>query len=969
MKSFLTELSEQLYSKYGRKISTLTILFPSQRARLFFTEALKEVSGGVVWSPRFATIDELMSSISELRTADNLRLIAELYRIYSKYHKEEFDSFYHWGDMLIADFDMVDKYMVDAVRLFTNVADIKEIEADVSYLTEEQKLYLSRFWKTINAAGSIGEQKERFLKIWRSLPTIYTEYKHHLRQLGIGYTGMIYRDAAEKIKSSDTPLLPERRYVVAGFNALSDCEKVLFDHLKNCYNADFAWDYSDYYFTSEVQEAGRFMRQNLKRYPSTLSISHSDLRSNISKLTVASTATSVAQCHYVSQILEQIAERNEDGTAKPFDRNTAIVLTDENLLMPLLYALPEHVKGKQLDGKDGVNVTMGYPLKATFAYSFVERLLELQSHVRIKDGEQYFYYVDVEGLLAHQYLSDSCSEQIDLVRKQIADERIYNVPKAMLSELSFADHIFVAQSSSEALIEYIIGAISLVLSTTEATEGSRIEIEYMLRIRTALKQLLNMVSSCNIELTVKLCTSLVRRHLQSVRIPFEGEPLEGLQIMGILETRNLDFKNVIVLSMSESNFPGTKITDNSYIPYSLRFAYNMPTQEHHQGVYGYYFYRLIERAERVWLLYNSTPDEKGSGEPSRYIRQLQYESGLPIEFNKVVSPVNVLRSTPISAVKDSRAMGALEGYINGEKSLSPTALSTFVQCPMRFYYRYIVGIKVVDPLEEGLDNKEFGNIFHAAAEMLYTDLIGRKDTLHSLLQITDSKIAQCVDSAIAQVCFGGADVESITLTGELSIVRRIVIRYLKHNLIAHDVANHDFTVRDLEKSFSYPFTFESAGKRYQITLEGRADRIDTLDDNTLRIIDYKTGEQHLYFAGFEALFNGKASQRQSNTINTLMYAMIASRRYNCDIQPALYYLRDMNQAEYSPLLREGQGRGRGSEAIVLYSSIAEAFEEQVMGALSQLFDPQVPFCQAQDENSCNNCDFAQLCNRGKRAVE
>ena len=969
MKSFLKELSEQLYNRYGRQISTLTILFPSQRARLFFTEALSEVSGGVVWAPRFATIDELMSNISELRSADRLRLIAELYTIYSKYHKEEFDSFYHWGDMLIADFDMVDKYMVDAVQLFTNVADIKEIEADTSYLTDEQREYLSRFWNTINNVGSIGEQKECFLKIWRSLPTIYTEYKSHLRGLGIGYTGMIYRDAAEKIKASELPLLPQRRYVVAGFNALSDCEKVLFDHLKNAYEADFAWDYSDYYYQSEVQEAGRFMRQNIERYPSTLSISHTNLTKNITKLTVASTATSVAQCSYVSQILQQIAERNEDGTVKPFDRNTAIVLTDENLLVPLLYALPQDIKGKQVDGRDGVNVTMGYPLKATFAYSFVERLLELQSHVREKDGEKLFYYVDVEGLLTHHYLSDKGSESIALLRKQIAEERIYNVQKSMLSVLPFAESIFTTVSSAEGLIEYIDNALKQILALTEAREENRVEIEYIVRISTALRQLLNMVRSCNIELTIKLCTSLIRRHLQSVRVPFEGEPLEGLQIMGILETRNLDFKNVIILSMSESNFPGTKITDNSYIPYSLRFAYNMPTQEHHQGVYGYYFYRLIERAERVWLLYSSTPDEKGSGEPSRYIRQLQYESGLPIEFVKVVSTVNVVRSEPITIQKDSRAMQVLEGYTSGEKRLSPTALSTYVQCPMRFFYRYVAGLKVADPLEEGLDNKDFGNIFHTAAELLYTELIGKGDTLHSLLQITDNQIAQAVDRAIADVCFGGADIESITLTGELSIVRRIVIRYLKHNLIAYDVANHDFTVYDLEKTFSYPFAFESAGKELEITLEGRADRIDTLADNSLRIIDYKTGEEHLYFAGFEALFNGKASQRQSNTINTLMYAMIASRRYNCDVQPALYYLRDMNQAEYSPLLRVGQGRGRGAEPIVRYSAVAEPFEAEVFNALSTLFDPSVPFCQAEDENSCNNCDYAKLCNRGKKQVE
>ena len=968
MRSFLSELAEQLYIKYGRDISKCTILFPSRRARLYFAQALSEViPNGIGWSPKYSTIDELMSSITTLQLVDKLRLVAELHTIYSKYHKEDFDDFYHWGELLIADFDMVDKYMVDAEKLFKNVADIKEIEADTSYLTKEQKEYLSRFWKTVNHVGNIDEQKEYFLKIWRSLPDIYREYKAHLRKLGFGYTGMIYRDAAERIKSANSPLLPDGRYVVAGFNALSNCEKVLFTHLKRVYNADFAWDYSDYYYNSEEQEAGRFMRQNVKDFPPTLDISHDDFRVSKPKLHVASTTTSVAQCSYVSQILEQIATKDKNGKPQPLDRNTAIILTDENLLMPLLYALPEWAKGVTEDNKEGVNVTMGYPLRSTFAYSFVERLLELQSHSGTKDGVDTFYYTDVDGLISHPYIADRAQEAVSEIRKRIVDEKLYHIPQSMLLKIPLAEELFVVQNSALDLLAYVIRVFSKLLSL-EITQDE-INIEYMLRIRTSLHQLRNIVESCGIELTAKLCISLIRRHLQSVRIPFEGEPLEGLQIMGILETRNLDFKNVIVLSMGESNFPGNKISDNSYIPYSLRFAYNMPTQEHHQGVYAYYFYRLIERAENVWMIYSSTADEKGSGEPSRYIRQLQYESGVPINFVKVVAPVNVIRQGTISIPKDKRALEALSEYTSREKTLSPTALSAYVQCPLRFYYRYIAKVKVLDSLEEGLDDRGFGNIFHKAAERLYTKLVDKQNTLYHLQQISDDEIAEAADYGIAKEYFGCETLQAHHLSGEMVIVRKIIIRYLKHNLLAYDIANHNFTVDKLEYAFSHPFTFESAGQSLTVLLEGRADRIDRLDENTLRIIDYKTGEQHLHFSGFEKLFNGTAAQRVSNTINTLMYAMIASEKYNCDVQPALYYLRDMHDMEYSPLLIEGKGVGVRPVPIVKYSNIAPQFESQLFSTLGKMFDPAEPFCQAEDENSCNYCDFSTLCNRGKRRTE
>ena len=961
MKSFLAQVAEKLYGEYRDDVSKLVVLFPSQRARLFFCEALLDVVDKPVWAPQFVTIDELMSQISSLHSADRLRLISELHAVYNEFHEEDFDHFYHWGEMLVADFDMVDKYMVDAERLFVNIADIKEIEADLSYLTPEQEEYVRRFWNTLSSNMSLSKQKEFFLKIWRSLPAIYTKYKARLREKGIGYSGMIYRDAAQTLSDAQISPLAQTQYVVAGFNALSSCEKVLFDHLKSCYDADFFWDYSDYFVDDQMQEAGRFIRENITRYPSKFTIQHNDWRKNVKSITVASTATSAAQCKYVAQVLSHIAQRDGDGNMLPLDRNTAIVLTDENMLEPLLYALPAELKGTKA-GSDGVNVTMGYPLRSTLAYSFVDRLLELQSHSKLKEEGVTFYHQDIESLLSHPFLSNSDAEAIRRLRNTIVEERIYNVPQSMLLSLPLAKYIFVHCAESVELLKYLDNVVSHLPEVIGIDD--LLQIEYIVQIRKALQQLTNMVVSCNIKLSLSLTRSLVRRHLQGVRIPFEGEPLEGLQVMGILETRNIDFKNVIIMSMSDSNFPGTRITDSSAIPYSLRYAYGLPTQEHHQGVYAYYFYRLISRAENIWMTYCSTADEKGTGEPSRYIRQIEYESGVPITKVKVGVDVNLQQTESIQIAKDEHTMSLLNQYTDGTTRLSPTAFSTYVQCPMRFFYKYMAKIRVEDELEEGLDDKTFGNIFHRAAELLYGAAVKEANPLVVLERIDEERIIECVDTAIGEECFNSAEFDHSKLQGELSIVREIVIRYLKDNLIAYDKKHPDFSVMALEDVFDAPFEFEVGGKKHSVVFEGRADRVDSLTSGVCRIIDYKTGGCHLTFKGFDKLFYGSSAERVGNTINTLIYAMIARRRRGIEVQPALYYLREMYNDNYSPLLRvsyKGEDNKMVSYDIERYSDVAEEFEGYLSEILSDLFDKDKPFCQAEDQRACTYCDYAAVC--------
>ena len=954
MESFLSEVAHSLSNKYGEELSSLTIVFPSQRARLFFCDELSKIADHPMWSPRFASMDDLMSEVATLQSADRLRLVVELYRIYSKYHTESFDRFYHWGEVLISDFDMIDKYCVDASMLFRNIYDIKEIESDVSYFTPSQLRFVREFWGALCGEGPVSEQKRRFLAIWRTLATIYEEYRNRLRELGIGYQGMIYREAADRISSTTEPLLTESRYVIAGFNALSKCEQVLLDYMSRNCRVDFYWDYDLYYTDSRAlyrHEAGMFVAKNVERFASADDVSCDNFK-NIESIDVVSTTTAVAQCKHIVSILRDIAGRDAEGRQRPLDKNTAVVLTDENLLMPLLYALPEEL------GK--VNVTMGYPLRNTLAYSFVERLLELQSHAHNREGDATFYHVDIEGLLTHPYIAETAPIEIASIRRRILEERIFNAPKSMLSPTPLLDALFTAVTDSDALLDYLVEVLSRVAQCEYSGCDVRYRSEYLSLAVEQLVRLRNMVSKCGMELPLKVCYVIIRRHLQGVKIPFSGKPLEGLQIMGILETRNLDFRNVLVLSMSDSTFPGARIADSSFIPHNLRMGYDLPTSEHHEGVYAYYFYRLIQRAERVWLLYCSSSDDGCIGEPSRYIRQLEYETSIPITYTKVGVNVHTSTAPPLTVEKDERVMDRLLGFTDGRRAMSPTAFSRYVQCPMKFYFASIAGLKVENELTEEVDNMLFGNIFHKSAELFYTPLLNEANPAQSIERnIADGSVERAVDKAIAKCYYNGASKREVLLTGEIAIIRDIVLRYLRDNVLQYDIRRNDFAALALEAEVVCDFPFESDGRKFSLRFKGISDRIDSLDNGMLRVIDYKTGRPVLEFGGVDALFNGKADERMSNFINTLLYAMMLNHNTERDVLPELYYVRAMTEGQATSSLVDKSRKSSGDS----YLQFKEEFEKRVEAVLSEMFDSSLPFVQCADVAACQKCDFIDICAR------
>jgi len=959
MKGFLEEVAADLYARYGEGLSERAVLFPSRRARLFFVDALGRIAGRPMWQPEWVTIDDLTGEISGLHTGDRVRLITELYKVYSAYHNEPFDKFYFWGDMLLTDFDTIDKYLIDAQMLFRNISEIKEIEADISYLTPAQLRILS-FWSSFGEQADLSEEKRRFLAIWKTLGPIYRRFRERLSSLGIAYNGMVQRAAADRIRGGGFAFPEPRRYVVAGFNALSECEKRLFGFLATAAETDFYWDYDSYYKDDPEQEAGMFVRSNVAQFPPRTELRHDNMRGEKQIVSVAAVSNAV-QCKYAAAILAGLARRRREedpgiaaGARPALGKETAVVLTDENLLLPLLYALPADI------GR--VNVTMGFPLRQSLAYTFVERLVELQNHRRRKGDGCTFYHADVAGILAHPYVAECDAALTRTMHEEIVRDRRISVDAAWLGRNELLKRIFTPAATWRELSDYMLDVVAAVARQPYEGDDARQRVEFLAVIAEQVTKLRNSLDECDIDLTAEVYTSLLRRHLQTLRIPFEGEPLEGIQIMGILETRNLDFENVIILSMNDDNFPGNHMAQASFIPYNLRAAYELPTPEHHEGVYAYYFYRLIQRAKTVHMLYCSHADDKSTGEPSRYIYQLDYESGFDVRKVEVGVDVNLAETAPIEVPKDEGVMVRLERFVDAQSpaTLSPTAFFRYVGCPLRFYFHSIARLEADDEISEEVDAPMFGTILHAAVQTLYARIAGEAhpgETLRAMIRT--GEVAQAVEAAINQNYLQDKHATAEDYSGNLLLVKDIVIRYLRGGVMPYDAAHDAFAVSGLEEPVAYPFRFRAGGRDLEMKFAGIADRIDTLDDGALRVVDYKTGAPHLEFDGVESLFTGTGKQRLSNILQTLLYAMMLHRSRGCDVEPALYYVRNMNRPGYSPQLDDKQTGVKGAR----YTLYRERFEELLRAQLAELYDTSVPFRQCEDADTCKYCDFNVICKR------
>jgi len=619
MNPFLKQVANYLYNHHRSELSDFSLVFPSRRAGIFFTAYLNELVDTPMLSPEVITIHEFMSSVSDLQQADLVTLVLKLQEVYSKVtgHHEPFDEFFFWGEILISDFDDVDKYLLDANDLFRNIADLKDLENQFDYLTEEQKKAIEDFWGNLEKVPH-SLKKEKFFGKWVKLESIYHQFKKVLKEENFAYPGMICREAVDKFGDGLPSDLKASKYVFVGFNALTGCERTIFKKLEKLNKALFFWDYGDFYIKDAENEAGRFLRTNMVTFPAPKSFFLEKLTEpKKRKITMVSVPGNITQAQAINipQVLKNFTITNR------FD-NTAFVLADENLLIPVISAV-----GKNFDD---INITMGYPFVNTPVFGFLSQLINLQKNIRKSNKSSLFYHKPVVAILNHQFI---VNQPIKSFVSQIYKRNKVYLEADELNLNPFVHKIFTRHETWNELLDYFLDVLSELALKFDSSSNDQVKLEseYIFQAYLAIQRLKETLTSLNVpDFSVKIMMRLLDQALRRITVPFEGEPLHGLQIMGMVETRSLDFENLVLFSANEGFLPKI-VAGHSFVPYHLRKGFGLPTYEDRDAQYAYYFYRLIQRTNKTVIVYNSNTEGISTSERSRFLYQLMYDSEFEVE--------------------------------------------------------------------------------------------------------------------------------------------------------------------------------------------------------------------------------------------------------------------------------------------------------------------------------------------------
>ena len=980
MKTFLEHVAEDLLRKHGSDLSQLTVVFPNKRASLFLNAHLARLSDRPFWSPRYITISDLFRQLGTRTVADPIKLVCELHRSFTAMTgiDETLDHFYGWGQLLLSDFDDLDKSMADPDRVMANLRDLHEMDS-TDFLTPEQKEALQRFFISFSAEHAT-LLRERFLHLWSHMADIYHDFNERLRRQQLAYEGALYREVVSRLSSTESvdgdshsvggslqsaggDLQYPSTYIFIGFNVLQPVEQRLFAWLKGEGRARFYWDFDDYYIGSE---AGTFIAQNLATFPNELDRDDESIYACFAQpkdITVASAPTENIQARFVTRWLDR---------QPPITLDTAIVLCDEKLLPTVIHCLPDSV--------DLVNITTGYPLSQAPVAALLATLFSLRTQ-GYQPSRQRYRLRQVNALLRHPYIAD-LSPQVSTLHSELNGQKIYYPTPSQLctdetTSLLFRD-LDAVGSGNAALLQWmcdVLRAVAVHSSPSEEQKPSAttsvgmdfsIQKESLFRAYTLLNRLLALVNSGDLQVDIITLQRIVTQIIQTTTIPFHGEPAQGLQVMGLLETRCLDFRHVLLLSAGEGNIP-KGVNDTSFIPYALRKAYGMTTPDHKVAIYSYYFHRLLQRADDVTIVYNNTTSNGHTGEMSRFVLQLMVED----QHHRIAT--RTLQATqafipfrPQAVEKTPEMMQPLLEI----SPLTPSAINRYQRCPLQFYYTYVHGLREPDDTDDDtIDNRVFGNIFHEAARIVYSRLMEKSrqilaTDLEQLLR-HGADIERAVDQAIRQELFHLAPTGHAM--GELSglqiINREVIIHYLRQ-LLTIDSRLAPFFIEGLETDVTMELTVgERMHSPRTITIGGRIDRLDRIvtkeGSERIRVIDYKTGSHvPTPLSGVEAIFLQDQLKNHSDYyLQTFLYSIIVSRRQTppTPVSPALLFIQHAGVDDYNPVLKFGK------EYIDDVAPHAAAFMNTLTQVIDEIFDTSTPFLPTQDRTRCTNCPFRLLC--------
>ena len=947
-----------MLAKWGTDMSRIVVVFPNKRAALFMNEYMARMAGKPMWSPAYTTISELFGKHSEYVVGDSIKLVCDLHKSFVKCTgiDETLDHFYGWGQLLLTDFDDIDKNMADADKIFCNLKDIHELD-DLSYLTDEQRELLKRFFANFSHDQET-ELKKRFLSLWSHFGDIYHDYNQRLRNQGIGYEGAIYREVATR---KDIEFEYDT-YIFVGFNLLQKVEQELFANLKKAGKAHFYWDFDTYYMprnnSAYTNAAGKYIAMYLEDFPNELDVCSADIYQNMRRpkdVSFVMASTENIQARYASQWLR------EEGRCLA-GRKTAVVMCDEAILAPIIQSLPPEA--------DKVNITSGFPLGMTPIASFVSLLLDTYTSGIAGKGTCYRAQY-ASKLLRHaytRYISDKAND----VYATIKEQHLVYPDQATLTmngeDQGLALLFKTINIGNVHLLHHVETIIKLIGVNAKDTEDAFLQ-ESVFRMYTIINRLEQLAANGDMDVDINTLRRLIKQLIAAATIPFHGEPVVGIQIMGVLETRNLDFKHLLLLSCNEGNMP-KGVNDSSFIPYAIRKAHGLTTIDNKVAIYSYYFHRLLQRAEDITIVYNNTTDNGHTGEMSRFMLQMMVDGQQKIKHYNLLADNSPIAHKPKSVSK----AGSIKEKLDGMKSLSPSAINRYIKCPLMFFYQYVASIKEPDCEDDVVDNRMFGNIFHKSAQLIYDDIMshnnGRieKASIQKYLN-TKGLLESIVDRAFNEELFKVKNsMRSPYYNGLHLINRKVLIEYLRQ-LLHSDQRTAPFEMLALEDAVYTQIAFETEENNVRkIRIGGIIDRLDRVTDartgvSTIRVVDYKTGIQATRkIKEIEEIFSDmNISQKHSDYyLQAILYSLIVdnSTKYNKQkdcVSPALLFVKQASKENYDPVLEID------SQKIANVREYKVEFEQHLKEVLHDIFNTNLPFTPTTDNTRCDKCAYRRIC--------
>lgn len=1014
-KPFLTAIAEGYIARY-QDISNFLYVFPSRRAGTFFLKRLVEAGKGAdMLLPKVTTMTDFVETITGKVIGSRIELLLILYESYAEILREngsekvpEFDAFRRWGETALSDFNEVDMQDVDAEAIFKNVKDLKEISSN--FLTEEQMQVMNEFfgqaydpeqsvtefWKKFNKDEN-NQLHARFRLLWQVLGPLYVRFKSKLDRKDLSTTGGAYRQAADILKEGYPDLLDADKIVMVGFNALTSSERKIFDGLQKLKNgetgeeyAEFFWDATGPVINDKGSAAGRYVQYNRNRWPSpewsAKYLEESEEKSMPEHIKVISVPSNSMQTKVISDVLAEMESKlpEEDFS----EAKVAVVLPDEQLLIPMLYSLPDSLKE--------VNLTMGYPLKLAAVTTFVSLLRRLETNRRKTGDRTGYYYKDLNTLLSHPFSRVLFGNDVTRVKDWISKHHRFIVDIADVRAISAEMASLLRPLGDDAGVEETAGWLDRILKKIleslpedkTVSVKNNVDAANICVYRRALSQMLGVAKEYGINMKWRTFLMLTDRLVSGETVNFEGQPLKGLQVMGILETRALDFDRIIIPSLNERILPA-KRRPRTFISESLRKAYGLPPVSYSESLYAYYFYRMISRAREVVLLYDSRTSEGArSGDVSRYVLQLEYlyaRGKMETESRTFAMSKSELRPSPIE--KTPEMIDTLATYLDGRKdgsNLSATALTKYVDCQLKFYYEHILKIKTDEESTEYIDSITQGSVVHDVMQNIYLPedkqqrYLKHPELIDAALikaRIKDTKYIDDMIRRSINTRFFRLDKKDIDrpLRGSSVHVARI-LRNQVLSILRFDLAQAPFLLYGVEMDGNVSLLMRDGRK---VNMRYAIDRLDECrinGENRMRIVDYKTGTVHSEGTSMADVFHGE--YKGKNLLQLWLYAnlfeALPDKNFDKNGERPVLDLFGEGKQEQTPLVLEFYDVSRVSKGEHVYPKINgvyqtehteenENFLSNLEETLENMFDPEVPFYPAENETSCSYCAFKTIC--------